>query len=604
MPPGLRIELFDGLRMEHGGAAVTHFRTQKTASLLAYLAYPPLRAHPRAALVEMLWADHDEDAARNSLSTAMWSLRQQIAELGLDPADVLAADRCSIRILPDSVHTDVAEFEAVLTAARAAAGPEERASALERAVELYRGELLRGFYEDWIFPEQMRLAGLFHGAARELTALLEARGELETAVRHATRAVTADPFSEEAALDLMRLYDASCQPSAALMVYRQLTRLLKQELEAVPGAEIEAFAERIAAGQRTAAQPAGLDAAPEPPALEPTGGAVPLGSRFYIVRPSDRELREAIQRGEGMLLLKGPRQTGKTSLLARRLQQAREAGARVVLTDFQSLTQTQMASPEALLRALAEYAGEQLDLQVRPADCWNEHLGPSLNLRRYMRREVLAGSEPVVWAMDEMDRLFTRDYAGEVFGLFRSWYNERALDPDGPWGRLTLVLVYATEAHLFVTDLNQSPFNVGTRVDLEDFTPCQVAELNRVHGEPFSETELRAFVELVGGHPFLVRRGLHERVRHGLTVPALEALACRGEGPFKDHLERVRVSLARDDTLYAAVRRMLREGVPPAEESFWRLRSAGLLSGAAASEARFRCRIYQEFLQRRLIDPA
>ena len=65
-----------------------------------------------------------------------------------------------------------------------------------------------------------------------------------------------------------------------------------------------------------------------------------------------------------------------------------------------------------------------------------------------------------------------------MFGLFRSWHNERSLNPDGPWGRLTLAIVYATEAHLFITDLNQSPFNVGTRLTLEDFTFEQVAELN------------------------------------------------------------------------------------------------------------------------------
>src|SRR5262249_50473 len=68
--------------------------------------------------------------------------------------------------------------------------------------------------------------------------------------------------------------------------------------------------------------------------LEPVGGAVPLDSEFYIVRPADEEFSAAIARGDSIVLVKGARQVGKTSLLARGLQQARQAGAKVVLTDF------------------------------------------------------------------------------------------------------------------------------------------------------------------------------------------------------------------------------------------------------------------------------
>ena len=88
--------------------------------------------------------------------------------------------------------------------------------------------------------------------------------------------------------------------------------------------------------------------------LDPVGGAVPLDSRFYIERPTDAEFREAIARQDSIVLVKGPRQVGKTSLLARGLQQAREAGARVVMTDFQKLSDSQLATTEALFFAIAD----------------------------------------------------------------------------------------------------------------------------------------------------------------------------------------------------------------------------------------------------------
>ena len=39
-------------------------------------------------------------------------------------------------------------------------------------------------------------------------------------------------------------------------------------------------------------------------------------------------------------------------------------------------------------------------------------------------------------------------------------------------------IAYATEAHLFITDMNQSPFNVGARLTLKEFSKEQVTELN------------------------------------------------------------------------------------------------------------------------------
>src|SRR5262249_8052415 len=85
--------------------------------------------------------------------------------------------------------------------------------------------------------------------------------------------------------------------------------------------------------------------------LEPVGGAMPLNSEFYIVRGADEEFRSAIARQDSIVLIKGARQVGKTSLLARGLQQARAAGAKVVLTDLQKLNASDLASAEAFYLA-------------------------------------------------------------------------------------------------------------------------------------------------------------------------------------------------------------------------------------------------------------
>src|SRR5207249_5912417 len=143
---------------------------------------------------------------------------------------------------------------------------------------------------------------------------------------------------------------------------------------------------------------------------------------------------------------KGPRQIGKTSLLARGLHHAREAGARVALTDFQKLDVEQFASAAALFRTLAEMIVDQLDLDVSLEEAWNPRRGWNVNFERLLRRDILGAlSAPLVWGLDEVDRLFACPFSNVVFGLFRSWHNERALNPDGSWHRLTLAIARSEE---------------------------------------------------------------------------------------------------------------------------------------------------------------
>ena len=337
--------------------------------------------------------------------------------------------------------------------------------------------------------------------------------------------------------------------------------------------------------------------------LEPVGGAVPLDSGFYVVRPTDEKFRAAITRQDSIVLVKGARQVGKTSLLARGLEEARRSGARIVLTDLQNISADSLESVEKLVMSFADCFADQLDLDVEPSEVWKPNRSPVTNLEQYLRREVLLKlTVPIVWALDEVDRLFTCDFGSEIFGLFRSWHNKRALDPAGPWRRLTLAIAYATEAHLFITDLNQSPFNVGTRLLLEDFIFEQVDEINKLYGSPLKENaEVARYFRLVSGHPYLVRRGFYEMVTNGLDLAALESRADHDEGPFGDHLRRMLFSLSQDRELCDVVRGMLQGKPCPTPESFYRLRSAGLALGDSARDARLRCQLYSTYFERHLL---
>src|ERR1051325_8620788 len=110
----ISIELFAHLAVLHGEDQIVRFRTQKTASLLAYLAYYLHRSHAREELAYLLWPDADTEAGRTSLRTALASLRRQIEPPDAAENSILMADRLAVRLNAEAVVTDVTRFESAL----------------------------------------------------------------------------------------------------------------------------------------------------------------------------------------------------------------------------------------------------------------------------------------------------------------------------------------------------------------------------------------------------------------------------------------------------------------------------------------------------------
>ena len=350
----------------------------------------------------------------------------------------------------------------------------------------------------------------------------------------------------------------------------------------------------------------GLDAKDAPKAStkkgETPGGAVPLDSRYYIVQPTDIEFYEGLERQDGLLLVKGARQMGKTSLLARGLQQARDAGKTVVSLDLEKLNQDDLKDISSLYKAIGSMIADRLKLDVYPNEVWRAGRGPNANFEHYIVEEVMGKKDGhVVIAMDEVDRLFFFDYASDVFGMFRSWFNARTTDPTMPWGRLTQVFVYATEPHLFITNQFQSPFNVGTKIEMNDFSPTQVKELNGLYDEPLkTDNDLGRFYNLFHGQPYLSRRGFYELAGHHLSLDDLAAQADMDEGPFGDHLRRILIMVARDKKTLEVVTDLVHGKAVPDQMMFYNLRSGGLIAGDSPEQSHFRCGIYETYLKRHL----
>ena len=240
-----RIEMLGRLRAQRGNRDLSRFSTYKTGALLAYLAYYRSRSHGREELADLLWPEDTPEAARNSLRVALASLRRQLEPPGTPAGSVLIAGRHQVQLHPETTTTDVSEFETALQSATQAQGQDEQVRLLSKAVALYAGDLLPGYYEDWIPREHQRLAEAFIQAARSLTDILTQAGQWERAIDCARRAVTADPLREESHCDLMRLYAAMERPLEGLRQYRALERVLQEELGESPSPVARALAETL-----------------------------------------------------------------------------------------------------------------------------------------------------------------------------------------------------------------------------------------------------------------------------------------------------------------------------------------------------------------------
>lgn len=179
----------------------------------------------------------------------------------------------------------------------------------------------------------------------------------------------------------------------------------------------------------------------------------------------------ALDQGESIVLLPGAFLSEKTRLLAQGAEHARSSGKRVVYTNFAASTLSEHDEP-LFYRALAAHLADQLALAYNFDDEWLDFLGPNLNLELFLKAALEAQTEPILWFLDQVDGLFQTDFASGFFGQIRSWHNRRALQPDGPWSRFTVVIAYASEASELITDPHQSPFNVGYRIPTpQNLTP-------------------------------------------------------------------------------------------------------------------------------------
>lgn len=161
---------------------------------------------------------------------------------------------------------------------------------------------------------------------------------------------------------------------------------------------------------------------------------------------------------------------GKTSLLSRILQQAKELDYLTVPLSFQLADTAVFADLDKFLRWFCASVGRRLRLPNRLNDYWDEIFGSKDNCTAYFEEYLLSEIDrPLTLGLDEVDCVFQHpEIAADFFGLLRAWHEE-AKSRD-LWKKLRLVVVHSTEVYIPL-NINQSPFNVGLPIELPELRP-------------------------------------------------------------------------------------------------------------------------------------
>lgn len=265
----LAIYLLGGFQVELGGSPKTQWKTDKNRALLAYLALESDRPHRRDSLANLLWCQHEQAGALHNLRQALYFLRNFLQQdLASEPYLIIEPNQVQFN-LASNHWIDVREFQSCLFDCELhhPAGQSlctDCMLLLEKAIELYRDDFLKGFtlrdceeFTDWQVSIQE------DSLYQMMKALILQAEDLEHSLAYdrlivcARRMIELEPWHEFAYQRLMWGMANIGQREMALRQYETLSKILRRDLGTTPLEETRRLFEQILAeSERDSAHPA------------------------------------------------------------------------------------------------------------------------------------------------------------------------------------------------------------------------------------------------------------------------------------------------------------------------------------------------------------
>ena len=273
------------------------------------------------------------------------------------------------------------------------------------------------------------------------------------------------------------------------------------------------------------------------PPLEYPSGPVRLNSPFYIERCNSN----MYGRSTALRRIKAPRKWGKTSATIRTIEHERQEGFHIVCLNFREFDTDALQNLSIFLQKfcesiIQELNNEELQIENNVAEYWQTSSVPNnkAKCRIYIQKYILKViNKPLVIVLDEVDTIFGNSQVDtEFFALIRVFYERSA--SEEVWQKLKMIILHSQD--YTETSKNKSPFNVGESIELLEFDESQIKKLLQLHGLNWKPEKIKLLMELVGGHPYMVRVALYKIANQEMTFSEFLELAATEAGPFAEDL--------------------------------------------------------------------
>jgi DNA-binding SARP family transcriptional activator/tetratricopeptide (TPR) repeat protein len=322
-------------------------------SLLAYLVLHPGVRHRRETLAALLWPESQESNARSYLRQALWRVRKSFTSGSLTWQDYLQINDVSIIFDKQSDYW--------LDADQLIAVPETQSiNSLIEVVNLYKGELLPGFYDEWIVLERDHLNSAYQQKMNTLIDCLVEERQWDDVLIWSENWILRGNAPEAAYRALMIAHMERGDQNLAMASYQRCEEALDRELGVRPSRETEQLFKKLRDGEAIKIPTTYSIAATEaeiPPFL--TQGKEGIEKNLFVARASElvrleNFLHQAKLGNGSIALITGEAGSGKTSLIQEFTQRTLDAHSDVVVANGNCNAHSGIGDPFLPFREILE----------------------------------------------------------------------------------------------------------------------------------------------------------------------------------------------------------------------------------------------------------
>ncbi|MCB0721088.1 MAG: hypothetical protein KDC42_02185 [Ignavibacteriae bacterium] len=251
----IRLQTFGEIKLEIRGTDIPDDKwVRKIRKLIFIYILLSKKMITKDSLIDLFYPDSDPENATsifhqtlsNIRSIIKWAIKGDKKDKSLVPEFVIYEGQ-RITLNTDFIYyIDAFEFEKLYTRATGQdVKDKEKIILFEKAISLYKGEFLEGYYQPWCEELRERYTNYYISILEEMVQIYRNLGKTDKIVEYSELLLKADNLNEGVYLDLIKAHLESKQHDKAKSVYDSMINTFKKELGEEPSAEIKKQIEKL-----------------------------------------------------------------------------------------------------------------------------------------------------------------------------------------------------------------------------------------------------------------------------------------------------------------------------------------------------------------------